>query len=38
LIENAVVVARHGIELARERRASLISAAVTGRIDVGVVA
>lgn len=35
-IDRAVVVARHSVELARERRAALISAAVTGKIDVGV--
>ena len=35
-IDRAVVVARSSVELARERRAALISAAVTGKIDVGV--
>ena len=29
-------VAKRAIDLARERRAALISAAVTGKIDVGV--
>lgn len=37
-IDEAIVIARRGIELARERRAALISAAVTGKIDVGVAA
>ncbi len=37
-IEAALSIARRGIELARERRAALISAAVTGKIDVGVTA
>lgn len=37
-IWNAVSVAKRSVELARERRAALISAAVTGKIDVGVVA
>lgn len=37
-IEAALTVARRGVELARERRAALISAAVTGKIDVGVAA
>lgn len=32
---KAVTVAQRSIELARERRAALISAAVTGKIDVG---
>lgn len=36
--DTAIETARRGIELARERRAALISAAVTGRIDVGVAA
>lgn len=36
-IDGAVDTARLGIQLARERRAALISAAVTGKIDVGVV-
>ncbi|MBN7794065.1 hypothetical protein [Microbacterium esteraromaticum] len=35
-IEAALSVARRCVELARERRAALISAAVTGKIDVGV--
>ncbi|MDQ1125038.1 type I restriction enzyme S subunit [Microbacterium sp. SORGH_AS 505] len=35
-IDAAVGVAQRNVELARERRAALISAAVTGRIDVGV--
>ncbi len=35
-VDRAVVAANRGIDLARERRAALISAAVTGRIDVGV--
>lgn len=35
-IAQAVNTARRGIDLARERRAALISAAVTGKIDVGV--
>ncbi|WP_206446480.1 restriction endonuclease subunit S [Agrococcus sp. KRD186] len=34
-IDTAMSKAKHGIELARERRAALISAAVTGEIDVG---
>ncbi|GAA2953927.1 restriction endonuclease subunit S [Microbacterium schleiferi] len=33
-IEAALLVAKRSVELARERRAALISAAVTGRIDV----
>lgn len=37
-IDAATEVARRGVALARERRAALISAAVTGRIDVGVAA
>ncbi len=37
-IDAAVGTARRGVELARERRAALISAAVTGKIDVGVAA
>lgn len=37
-IDDAVRTARRGVELARERRAALISAAVTGKIDVGVAA
>lgn len=37
-IADAVETARRGVELARERRAALISAAVTGKIDVGVAA
>lgn len=35
-IEKALTVAQRSVELARERRAALISAAVTGKIDVGV--
>lgn len=35
-IEAALEVARQGAELGRERRTALISAAVTGKIDVGV--
>ncbi|MDY0828457.1 restriction endonuclease subunit S [Microbacterium sp. BG28] len=35
-IDRAIAAAGRGIELARERRAALISAAVTGKIDVGV--
>jgi type I restriction enzyme S subunit len=35
-IADAVETARRGVQLARERRAALISAAVTGKIDVGV--
>lgn len=35
-IDEAIDVAKRTIELARERRAALISAAVTGKIDVGV--
>ena len=34
----AIQTARRSVELARERRAALISAAVTGKIDVGVAA
>lgn len=37
-IDDAIGNARRGMALARERRAALISAAVTGKIDVGVVA
>lgn len=37
-IDAATKTARRGIELARERRAALISAAVTGKINVGVAA
>lgn len=37
-IEAAVAVAQRSVDLARERRAALISAAVTGKIDVGVAA
>ena len=37
-IDAASTKAEHGIVLARERRAALISAAVTGKIDVGVAA
>lgn len=35
-VDSAIGVARRAVELARERRAALISAAVTGKIDVGV--
>ena len=37
-IDRAVETAEEGVRLARERRAALISAAVTGKIDVGVAA
>ncbi|MEW1834270.1 hypothetical protein [Microbacterium sp. NPDC079995] len=37
-IDTALNAARRSIELMRERRAALISAAVTGKIDVGVAA
>lgn len=37
-IDAAISTATHAIELARERRSVLISAAVTGKIDVGVAA
>lgn len=37
-VHEAIAVAESGIQLARERRAALIAAAVTGKIDVGVVA
>lgn len=37
-IDEAIRAARRATELARERRAALISAAVTGNIDVGVAA
>lgn len=37
-IDRAVEAAEEGVRLARERRAALISAAVTGKIDVGVAA
>lgn len=37
-IETAIEVAERVVALARERRAALISAAVTGKIDVGVAA
>ena len=37
-VGNAISTAQRGIDLARERRAAFISAAVTGKIDVGVVA
>lgn len=37
-IDKAIDVANRTVELARERRAALISAAVTGKIDVGVAA
>lgn len=35
-IDAAIKTAHRGVELARERRAALVSAAVTGKIDVGV--
>ncbi len=35
-VDEAIATAQRGVELARERRAALISAAVTGKIDVGV--
>lgn len=35
-IDSALEAARRSVDLARERRAALISAAVTGKIDVGV--
>jgi type I restriction enzyme S subunit len=37
-IDDAIDTARRGVALARERRAALISAAVTGKIDVEVAA
>lgn len=37
-ISSAISVAKRSVRLARERRAALISAAVTGKIDVGVTA
>lgn len=37
-IDESIRIAKRGVELARERRAALISAAVTGKIDVGVTA
>ncbi|GAA2571426.1 restriction endonuclease subunit S [Microbacterium binotii] len=37
-VDEAIATAQRGVELARERRAALISAAVTGKIDVGVAA
>ena len=37
-IDTVIHAARHGVNLARERRAALISATVTGKIDVGVAA
>lgn len=37
-IDSAIAVVKRGVELARERRAALISAAVTGKIDAGVAA
>lgn len=37
-VDEAIATAERGIVLARERRAALISAAVTGKIDVGVAA
>ncbi|WP_447943347.1 restriction endonuclease subunit S [Microbacterium aurum] len=38
VIDRAIGVAERGVQLARERRGALISAAVTGKIDVGVAA
>lgn len=38
VIDRAIETAEEGVRLARERRAALISAAVTGKIDVGVAA
>lgn len=38
VIDRAIGTAERGVELARERRTALISAAVTGKIDVGVAA
>jgi type I restriction enzyme S subunit len=35
-IDAAIATAQRSTDLARERRAALISAAVTGKIDVGV--
>lgn len=35
-VDEAIATAQRGVGLARERRAALISAAVTGKIDVGV--
>ncbi len=37
-IDEAILTAQHSMELARQRRAALISAAVTGKIDVRVAA
>ncbi len=37
-IDSAIEIARRSVDLARERRAALISAAVTGKIDIGVTA
>lgn len=37
-VDDAIASAHSGVALARERRAALISAAVTGKIDVGVAA
>jgi type I restriction enzyme S subunit len=37
-LDAATLTARRGVDLARERRAALISAAVTGKIDMGVAA
>jgi len=37
-IDKSIDAARRGVRLARERRAALISAAVTGKIEVGVAA
>ncbi|PWD51227.1 hypothetical protein C8046_11755 [Serinibacter arcticus] len=37
-VDGAIATAKRGIDLARERRAALISAAVTGKIDVGAAA
>ena len=36
--DQAIATVKRAINLARERRAALISAAVTGKIDVGVAA
>lgn len=37
-VDGAIATVRRSLELARERRSALISAAVTGKIDVGVAA
>jgi type I restriction enzyme S subunit len=37
-IDTVIQATRHGVDLARERRAAVISAAVTGKTDVGVAA